>query len=361
MRFIGIDLHKRSMTVCVIDRVTGETFLKTLPTSQPDDIRAFFQGLVKFQAVMEATATYEWLWELLEPLAERIVLAHPKKVKVISESMRKSDKRDAYFLAWLLSQDAVPEAHRPTPRQRAYQQLVRHRVFLVRERTKVLVKVKNYFAARNINHGGLFRAVDPRKLATKLPPAECLCVQALVELHEKLQELIEKSEKELTKFRKAAPAAEKKAHDIVCSVPGVGYVTADVVLSTIGTVDRFPSVRKIASYSGLIPGLRTSDKTRKELPITKEGPRILRWALVEAAWRCIRTSRYWEDQFERIARRRGRKKAIVAVARRLIGVIFALLKKGESYRERLLDLRRWRAVVCSRSKVRTAAAVSGTG
>jgi transposase len=334
MRFIGIDLHKRSMTACVIDQKTGETFHKTLPTNNLKVIQAFFEGLVEFQAVMEATATYEWLWELLEPFAQRLLLAHPKKIKVISESMAKTDRRDAYFLAWLLSQDAIPEAHRPTPRQRAYQQLVRHRVSLVRERVRIRVKMRNAFANRNIQDKGLFTTVSPMDLAKKLPAAERFCVEENAKLYLQLSERIETAEKKLDEFRKGAPEAEKKNHGIVCSVPGVGKVTADVVLSTLGKVERFSSVRKVGAYSGLIPGMRSSDKKRKELPITKEGPRLLRWALVEAAWRSLRSSPYWKDQFGRIARTRGKKKAIVAIARRILGVIFTLLKKGERYVER---------------------------
>ena len=125
MLFAGIDLHKRSLTVCVIDKKTGETFDQRFSCSEESRILKFFKELGTFQAVVEASATYDWLWELLEPYADRLVLAHPKKIRMIAESMKKTDRNDAFFLAWLLSQDSVPEAHRPTPHQREYQLLVR--------------------------------------------------------------------------------------------------------------------------------------------------------------------------------------------------------------------------------------------
>ena len=92
MNFIGIDLHKKTISVCVMNQ--GRIVLKrqTLKCAEPDQIVAFFRQWVEFQAVVEATASYEWLWQLLEPLAERLVLAHPKKLRVIAESKNKSDK-----------------------------------------------------------------------------------------------------------------------------------------------------------------------------------------------------------------------------------------------------------------------------
>jgi transposase len=153
------------MTVCVIDKTTRETFGRKLSCEASEEIVQFFRDLGEFEAVMEATATYEWLWEILEPMARRLVLAHPKKLRIIAESMKKTDKHDAYLLAWLLSQDSIPEAHRPSPRQRQYQHLVRHRVSLVRQRVRIQLQVKSIFAARNINARGLFRKVDPRDLA----------------------------------------------------------------------------------------------------------------------------------------------------------------------------------------------------
>lgn len=333
MRYVGIDLHKRSLTVCVIDRVTGETFGRRLLCQDQAEILEYFRKLGKFQAVVEASATYEWLWELLEPIAERLVLAHPKKVRVIAESMAKTDKRDAAFLAWLLSQDSVPEAHRPSPRQRAYQHLVRHRVFLVRQCAKIKVKIKHLFAARNVDCKGIFTQVKAATLAKVLPEAERFRVEELEAILEALVVRLDKAEKALKAFRKAAPPAEKENHAIITSVPGAGFVTADVVLSTLGDVRRFSSVKKVTSYSGLVPGIRISDnhRKRKELHITKEGSRLLRSMLVQAAWRAIRESSYWLRDFERVAQRRGRKKAIVAVARRLLGVIYTLLKQQRGY------------------------------
>ena len=130
MKFVGIDLHKKSISVCVVNQERKVLVRKRFACADPDRMVAFFKELELFQAVMEATSSYEWLFKLLEPLAERVLLAHPKKLRVIAESTRKSDKLDAHVLAESPALDMIPEAHRATPRQRQHRRLVRQRVHL---------------------------------------------------------------------------------------------------------------------------------------------------------------------------------------------------------------------------------------
>jgi transposase len=334
MRSIGIDLHKRSMTVCVIDKTRGKTFVRKFSCGDEELLRNFFQAQQPFEAVIEASASYEWLWLLLEPLAERLVLAHPGKIRIIAESKKKNDRFDATVLAQILAQDEVPEAHRPTPRQREYQHLVRHRISLVRERSRFKTQIRSILASRNLDHPTLFSKLNLKTLQSlKLPEAERFRVGELLLLLESLKERIQAAEKQLQDYREEAPAEEQKKHEILRSVPGIGNVVADVILSTLGDVHRFPNIRKVSSYVGLAPGFRESDRKRKDLGITKQGPKILRWVIIEAAWRAIRESKRWKAIFEEIAGRRGRKKAVVAVGRRLLGVAYTLLKKEEVYVE----------------------------
>lgn len=336
MLFVGIDLHKRSMTVCVFDTTTGETLVRRFFCVEQDLILKFFKDLGPFEAVMEATATYEWLWELLEPVAQRLLLAHPKKIRIIAESMKKTDKHDAYFLAWLLSIDSIPEAHRPTPRQREYQHLVKHRSNFVSSRSRLMTQVRSILAAKNLDYQGLFTR-DGRAALSKLnfSSAEKYRLDELLKAFDSVDEQIKRATKQLAEFRKGSSESEKKLHSIVTSVPGVGDLIADIVLSTLGDVTRFPNAQKCTAYAGVVPGFRESDNKRRELGITKEGPRMLRWALVQAAWRATQFSDYWKDEFEKIAARRGKRKAVVAIARRLLAVIYSLIKKGEPYKEKL--------------------------
>ena len=108
MNFIGIDLHKKTISACVMNQDRKVLKRQTLPCREPKQIVAFFRQWGEFQAVVEATASYEWLWQLLEPLAQRLVLAHPKKLRVIAESKNKSDKLDAQVLADSLALDMIP-------------------------------------------------------------------------------------------------------------------------------------------------------------------------------------------------------------------------------------------------------------
>jgi transposase len=334
MLYVGIDLHKRTITLCVVGQDRSVVTRKTLLCAEPERIRAFFAALSPFRAVVEATASYAWLWELLEPLAEKLVLAHPKKLRVIAESTRKSDQLDAQVLAEFLALDMIPQAHRPTPRQRQHRVLVRQRAYLGRQITAAKNKIRRVLSDYNADRKDLFSAEGLEYLAAvKVSAADRFVLQQLRALWEQLEEQRAALDKELRAFAKQAPAAEAEARAVLETIPGVGSVTVDIVVSELGDVGRFRSAKRVAAYAGLAPGQRESAGKSKELGISKEGSRLLRWALVEAAWRLVRQSRRWATVFEGLRKRRGKKKAIVAVARRLLGVMTALLRTGQPYRQ----------------------------
>jgi hypothetical protein len=140
-----------------------------------------------------------------------------------------------------------------------------------------------------------------------------------------------KASRELRRFAAKAPLAEREARAVLDSIPNVGPVTTDIVLAELGDWRRFRSQADVACYAGLAPGFRESAGKSKQLGITKEGSRLLRWAMIELAWRMVRTSRKWGRHFTRLEVRIGPKKAIVAIARRLLTVIFTLLRTGQKY------------------------------
>ena len=142
MNFVGIDLHKKTISLCVVDQERQVLNRKTLYCDNQERIMAFFEGIRPFQAVVEATASHEWLMNLIEPLADRVLLAHPKKMRIIAESSRKSDKLDAHVLAEFLALDMIPEAYRPSKQERAHRILVRQRSYLSRRATSVRNKVR---------------------------------------------------------------------------------------------------------------------------------------------------------------------------------------------------------------------------
>ncbi len=333
MLYAGIDLHKKTIRVCVCDQQSKIVKEKTLACAQPDTITAFFAELRPVTAVVEATASYDWLWQRLEPLADRLVLAHPGKLRVIAESTRKSDRLDARVLADFLARGMIPTAYRPTPRQRQHRALVRYRCFLQRRSASARVKVRHIVSDYNADRADLF--TRPGLAALKelpLLPADRFVVEGLLEQWRGYAKQLREADRQLRDFARQASAREKEARQALGSIPGVGPLTVDVVLSEVADVDRFRSAKEVVSYAGLSPGRRESAGKAKDLGLTKAGSRWLRWVLVEAAWRLVRLTKRWRTIFESLKGRRGSKKAIVAVARRLLTVMVAVWRKGQQYR-----------------------------
>ena len=336
MNSIGVDLHKKTISVCVmIQEGRRRTIVarQSLRCANETAIAAWFAAWQPFEVVVEATANYEWFLKLIEPTASRIVLAHPKKLRVIAESTRKTDKLDAQLLAEFLTLDMIPQAYRPTPRQREYRQLVRHRYYLRRRITSVKNKLHHLAGHYNADLPGLFTQKGQEHLR-RLPLSSSdrfIAEQLEAELKEHLGRCGQ-IDRQLAHFAQKAALVEREARAVLESMPGMGAVTIDVLLSELGDVRRFRSQKHVMAYAGLVPGLRQSAERCRSLGITKEGSRLLRWAMIQLAWRMINKTRRWGLIYQKLQARCGPKKAVVAVARRLLGVIVALLRSGQQYR-----------------------------
>lgn len=336
MKFVGVDLHKHVIVLCVVVLAAGRPKVvrrARFGCHESEAIHAFFQELGSFQVVVEATAAYEWFFLLIENLADRLVLAHPKKLRVIAESTRKSDKIDAEVLATFLALDMIPQAYRPTPRIRQHRVLVRHRCWLQRRITSLKCKIRNVLGHYNADIAELFTKRGSEYLATLLlSPADRFTVQALQEQLALFQGQLREADRQLAQFAETAPLAEQESRALLDTIPQIGPVTIDVVLSELGDWRRFHSQKAVAAFAGLDPGFRKSAEKCLELHISKAGSRLLRWAMIQAAWRLAVRSPRWQDMLVRLQINTGsKKKAVVGVARHLLGMMFAMLQAGRPY------------------------------
>jgi len=334
MKFVGVDLHKQTITVVVVDAAKKMLSRKRFSNLMSAQIAQFLKSLGDFELTVEATASYEWFVQLVEPFAKRVVLAHPGKLRIIAESTRKSDKLDAKVLAEMLAQGQIPASYRPTPRQRAHRQLVRQRQFWQRKITGVRNKIRRILSDYNLDRSDLFAAVGQAWLKTAtVSDVDRFCLDQLVDEWNDLVKRLEATEQKLREFAKLGSDQEQLDRALLRTVPGVGWVTSEVVLAELADWRRFSSLKKTVAYAGLAPGQRESAGKRKNLHIEKTGSPLLRWVLVQAAWQLARRSPKWRTIYENLKARIGTKKAIVAVSRRLLTICVTLLKRQEVYRE----------------------------
>lgn len=336
MRFIGADLHKKSITFCVVEIVASKTVVKhrrRVLCSEIDRIEQFLASQTPCRLVVEATIGYEWFAALAEKKVERVVLAHAGKLRVIAESTRKTDKIDAFVLAEFLGKDMIPEAWRPTARVRQHRSLVRRRYKVQSRITSIKNTIRGLLTRYNADRQDLFSRIGweaTQKL--ELLKQEHWLLQDLWEDLQQNRQRLKKLDTRLEQFAAEAPTREAEARAVLATMPGVGPVTIDTVLAELGDWERFHSADAVVSFAGLDPGVRSSDETRKNLRLTKAGSPLLRWIMIQLAHRMKRTTARWKRLFEQISKRAGKKKATCAIARRLLLVMYAMLRDGCAYR-----------------------------
>lgn len=336
MKFVGADLHKKSITFCVVTRTgTKTTVLKStrILCRELDKIEHFFESLGDFQVTVEATIGYDWFAALAEKFATRVVIAHAGRLRIIAESTRKTDKIDARILADFLALDMIPEAWRPTPRVRQHRSLVRRRCKMQSRVTSIKNTLHAVLTRYNSDRTDLFTGVG-RSAVKKLQLLE-EDRWLINDLFEDLDQAIDRLhgiDQRLARFASGASQVEREARAVLATMPGVGVITIETVLAELGDVKRFRCADAVVSFAGLDPGVRESDGKRKDLRLSKAGSPLLRWIMIQLAHRVKNKSPRWRRSFERISKRAGKKKATCAIARRLLLVMYAMLRDGSEYR-----------------------------
>ena len=329
MRFIALDVHRDFCEVAIAEG--GQVRRAGRVETTPATLELFAQSLaVDDQVVLEATGNALAIARIIEPRVGRVVLANPKAVKNATQSA-KTDKLDARTLAKLLAAGFLPEVWTPDEQTRVLRRRISRRAQLVRQRTREKNQV-HAILIRNLKGrspaADLFGVAGRSWLAAQeLPSDEREMVEACVRGIDFLDHEVAAIDRALAELVLASPELRR-----LLTLPGVNFVTACALLAAIGDVRRFPTARHLVSYLGLDPRARQpGSEPARHGRISKQGPGEARHVLVEAAWHAARTTGPLRAFHERIAVRRGRNIATVAVARKLVVIAWHMLSRGEDY------------------------------
>jgi transposase len=333
MIYIGVDLHKRFCYMTAMD-ATGRVLDQRKVANEAASIEGYLKRWSEPLALaVESCSFWPAFAEAVEPLVERLVLVHPQRVKAIASAKLKNDRVDSATLAHLLRTNLLPEAWRADASTRQLRELVRLRIDLGRQRARWKNRVHALLHAHGLRCpvSDLFGNAGRAWLGTvELPAATRPVLDSCLEMIDQCSRQIRVQEKCMKCRAEADPRVRW-----LTTIPGVGRYSALVLLAEIGPIERFADKKQLYSYAGLTPLLRQSAERKRSGHISRAGSPRLRWILVEAATVAARHSPAARAYYEPLAERKHRNIARVALARKLLGAVWALLRHGVCFDEQV--------------------------
>jgi transposase len=324
MFYSGIDLHKDNCFITTINDA-GELVQQQRVANVPEALLAYFAPLGSdHQAVVESTAGWYWLNDLLEDHGIPLVLAHAKYLKAISYAKVKTDKVDSHTLATLLRMNLIPRAHKISRELRDIRDVMRARLRFVQRRTRCIVSVHTIGRKFNCDEEIV---IEHQTIPDVLPAPYRLQMQLLYRqialLHEQILTL------------------EKSLHPVLIPnddiqrllwVPGIGKTTAFTIYLEIDGIERFLSDKHFVSYCRLVPGAHNSNRTLRQKSGNKDGNKYLKMAFCDCAVRSIQYHPEIRAFYKRMLRRSNERVARAIVAKELARIVYHILKTKTNYR-----------------------------
>lgn len=329
--FVGIDVHKKTYSVTAIsdNEVVKRDTLRANPQALITYLQKRFSTGIIFTAYEAGFCGFH-LHRALEAANIKNIVVHAASIEV-SKDRVKTDKKDSLKIAAHLSQGKLKGIHIPTQEREDYRALTRLRDSFCSEKTRLACQIKSL-----LHLHGLIEADEEKKISEKwiqkiskyeTTPTVKYAIEQYVNMWRTFNEKL----KEIDRKIKQQALEDKETDGIYQSAPGVGTITARILANELGDLQQFDNERQLFSYIGFTPSEHSSGEHVRQGHITKQGKPILRRVLVQAAWIAIRRDSELRFVFERIASKAGGKRAIIAIARRLIGRIRACFRTGTLY------------------------------
>jgi transposase len=339
MLHAGLDLSRKKLDVCLLCE-QGEHLDQLAVAPDVDSLRRLARRIDEVHgepvsAVVESMTGARLVHDTLEQEGWSVEIADAQKVKGLAPLACKTDKIDSMVLAVLSQRDLVPAIWLPDPNIREERELARFRLHLVRHKSAL----KNRVHSTLINFGracpvtDLFGAEGRRLLERlEIPEPWRSNVTASVMLIDDLERQIAELNRRLREGH-----ADHPYIPLLMSAPGIGWVLAFTIAAEIGEIERFSSPEKLTSYTGLCPRVNQSGESDRRGPLTKHGPRYLRWALIEATMHALKHPTYrerYQRNKRRLGKQRGAKVAQIDIARRLAHAIWHMLTRNQKFAPR---------------------------
>jgi len=330
MRYIGIDLHKTNFVVCFL-AADETTRTETYPLTKPGLTRFIAQLEPEDEVAVEVTANIYYFYDRVRPHVSRVVLVDTYRFAVIAKSKKKTDKADAAALARFLKLDYLPSVPVPSERIRQLRHLLQARETMVGMRTKL----------KNMGHGALTRngiALSRSAFASELSrmrlskradlaPADALIMQAALRQIAELDREVEALGAEIVRVGKGLAGIQR-----LLQIHGMNLLSAIALLAEVGDIALFETSKQLTAYAGLAASTRQSNETTRHGGITKRGRKRLRTVAIQAVLSMVnRTQTPLMEFYQKKKREKGSGKAICATARKLLTIIFVMLKKELDY------------------------------
>jgi len=328
MEHLAIDLGGRESQICIRSsdgRIVEERRCRTsaLPT--------YLAGRPRSRVVVETCAEAFGIADVALRVGHEVRVVPATLVRSLGVGARrlKTDRRDAQVLSEVSCRIDLPSVHVPSAQARQRKTMCGMREALVSARTKLVNTVRGWLRAeaRRPRSGEVSTFADRVRALyadTTLP----VYVERQLRMIDLLNQELAEADRELAAAAKADPTARR-----LMTVPGVGPSTSIRFVAALDEISRFSGAHAVESYLGLVPGEDSSSDRRRRTSITKAGPPALRWCLVQAAWAARRARRAdpmqrWADEIEK---RRGKRVAVLALARKLAGILYAIWRDGTEY------------------------------
>lgn len=334
--YMGIDVHKK--TYCCVSLCEGEILKRdTLPANSERLLaymNKFFPGAT-MNSAYEAGFSGFHLHRYLTKNGINNIVVHPASIEISSRDRVKTDKRDAKKIAVQLSSGRLQGIFIPSEEREAKRSVSRLRTNFSRYRSRVGVQLKSLLFTQGLIDENDDTRICQKWITQKLseidqkkyPNAFCYTVQKYAEEWKELAEKI----KQIESYLEKQVQSEKTLHAIYESVPGIGLIYARELANELGDMRQFSNEKKLFSYTGLTPSEYSSGEHVRQGRISRQGRSVLRKILIEASWIAIKKDPSLAEIYQRLSTHRGGKRAIVGIARRLVGRIRSCLLNGTFY------------------------------